>query len=195
VDFESLSVEQVPMEMEDMSWVVVHSGVRRELSSSAFSDRVRECREGLEAVQVQAPEVRGMRGVGRHHLDAIQDPWVRRLRHLVTENERVLQASESIAKGDASKLGSLLLETHESLRSDYEVSCRELDVLVELAAAHPNCWGARMVGGGFGGCTLNLVHSAHVDSFSRNIQEEYLEQTQRQARVFSFDLVGGARVD
>ena len=193
IDFQELSVDQIPVRLPNVSWVVLHSGVRRELSKSAYSDRVRECATGLRSVQAQFGTVSGMRDVRLHHLPE-QPVWGRRLRHVVTENRRVAEAAQCVARGDVQSLGQLLGQTHESLREDYEVSCPELDSLVQIAVADPDCWGARMVGGGFGGCTLNLVRSDQTEVFIQRTLEAYQSRFDRTPRSFCFSLVGGAQV-
>ncbi len=194
VDFQDLSLEQVPVRLPDVSWVVLHSGVRRELAESGYSDRVRECAEGLAAVKQLDPSVVSMRDVTLDHLDA-EAVWGRRLRHVVTENQRVVAAAECMADGDLETLGRLLLKTHDSLRDDYEVSCPQLDALVTRAAADSACWGGRMVGGGFGGCTLNLVRSDEADGFIQRILGAYREEYDLAPRSFRFRLVGGSQVE
>lgn len=191
VDFRSMSLRHVSAELSGLSWVVCHTGVRRELADSEFPARVRECREGLLAVQAADTTVQGMRDVTLDHLT--QDaPWARRLRHLVLENERVRRAAECFSTGSVAQLGELVLQTHESLRRDYDVSCPELDALVEVASESELCWGARMVGGGFGGCTLNLVQSDGASAFLDRTLAVYRERFEWEPRGFCFDLVGGA---
>jgi len=193
VDFGDLAVEQVPVRLPDVSWVVLHSGVRRELAQSAYSDRVRECAEGLSTVQGEDPSVTGFRDLKLAHLQR-DTVWARRLRHVVTENQRVRDAARCMAAGDVEALGALLVQTHQSLRDDYEVTCPELDALVEIAVADDACWGARMVGGGFGGCTLNLVRADQAESFIQRSLMAYRARFDRVPRSFRFSLVGGATV-
>ena len=192
VDFQHLNVTPVDIRLQDVSWVVLHSGVRRELSSSAYLDRVQECAEGLSKVQDRFPDVTHMRDITPHMLES-GDVYTRRLRHILSENMRVLRAVEAIQTGDASALGAVLSQAHQSLRDDYEVSCSQLDLLVEQALSHPGCFGARMVGGGFGGCTLNLVRSTDTQQFIDSVLHEYRIQVDEVPRSFTFDLVGGAK--
>jgi len=191
VDFQSLGVTPVDVALQDVSWVVLHSGVRRELSSSAYQDRVHECAEGLAELRAAHDHVETMRDL---QLSMLQGEGVhaRRLRHVVSENARVMRAVDAVASGDASSLGSILSQAHESLRDDYEVSCPQLDLLVELAQAHPACFGGRMVGGGFGGCTLNLVKTAQAQDFIRSVLGQYRERVEEVPRSFTFQLMGGA---
>ena len=191
VDFAEASVCPVTVGLQGVAWVVLHSGVRRELSGSAYQDRVRECAEGLSMVQSAQPQVRTLRDVGLGQLPP-SEVHARRLRHIVTENARVLRAVQAVRSGDAPGLGAILSEAHVSLRDDYEVSCAQLDLLVELAQAHSGCFGARMIGGGFGGCTLNLVSAEHAQDFIQAVLGAYRLRVPEVPRSFIFRLVGGA---
>ncbi len=191
VDFQSLTVAPVKVGLTDIRWVVLHSGVRRELASSSYLDRVDECAEGLLRVQQRDPSIRTVRDVTPDVLepDRIGE---RRLRHVLSENARVLRAVQAVEAGDAETLGVILGEAHASLRDDYEVSCAQLDWLVESASRHPGCYGARMVGGGFGGCTLNLVRADQTESFIESTLSAYRSRCSETPRSFAFDLVAGA---
>ena len=191
VDFQSLDVTPVDVALQDVAWVVLHSGVRRELSSSAYQDRVRECAEGLVEVQRTHPGVQSMRDLELGMLTG-DGVHARRLRHVISENARVARAVDAVATGDAEALGGILSEAHLSLRDDYAVSCSQLDLLVELAQAHPGCFGGRMVGGGFGGCTLNLVRADQTQEFITSVLTQYRAQVQEVPRSFTFELMGGA---
>ena len=190
-DFQSLEVTPVDVALRDVSWVVLHSGVRRELASSAYQDRVRECAEGLAEVKRMHPGVQTMREIEPSMLTG-DGVTARRLRHVISENDRVQRAVEAVSMGDPTTLGEILSEAHRSLRDDYAVSCLQLDLLVTLAEAHPACFGGRMVGGGFGGCTLNLVHSDQAQDFIQTVLKGYRAQVLEVPRSFTFELVGGA---
>ena len=193
VDFRDLDVTPVDVGLSNVSWVVLHSGVRRELAGSAYLERVQQCQEGLNSIKERNPDVRGMRDVAIPMLDKHQIVD-RRLRHIVTENQRVLDAVEAVRAGDASILGGILSAAHRSLRDDYEVSCPQLDLLVELAEDQSGCFGGRMVGGGFGGCTLNLVQTEAAPAFIDAVLSGYRSQVSDIPRAFTFDLVAGASV-
>jgi len=193
VDFQDLTVSPVDVALEDVCWVVLHSGVRRELAGSKYLERVQECQRGLASVQATHPEVQKMRDIT---LSMLNDASVtsRRLRHVVTENQRVLDAVEAVRGGDPVRLGETVSAAHQSLRDDYEVSCSQLDLLAELAQAHPQCFGGRMVGGGFGGCTLNLVQAGAAPKFIDDVLSAYRSKVEEVPRAFTFDLVAGASV-
>ena len=150
IDFRTLAVEPVPLP-PDLSVVIVHSGQERELATSAYAER----REQLEAAQrVVGP----LRDASPGDLDAIADPVVRaRARHVVTENARVLRFADALRSGDLSAAGALMVEAHASFRDDFEASTPVVDALVDRLVATPGVYGARLTGGGFGGCVVALV--------------------------------------
>ncbi len=140
-----------------------------------------ECEEGVRVLREVFPEIRALRDVSLYRLEnqrARLSPKVfARCRHVITENARVESAFEAFGKGNIEALGALMQDSHRSLRDDYEVSCEELDLMVEIASVQPGLIGARMTGGGFGGCTINLVESAAVNDFKRNVAAEYFSRT------------------
>lgn len=182
VDFSADAVRYVPAVADGLCWIALHTGVKRELAASAYATRVAECARELEAIRARHPEVRVYR-------DVTLATATGRLRHMVAENARVVAAAES---RDGARLGALLLESHASLRDIYEVSCPELDRMVEMAAAQPACLGARLMGGGFGGCTLNLVRVDGASDFVASVLARYRARLPWEARGYRFDLVGGA---
>jgi galactokinase len=117
----------------------------------------------------------------------------RRCRHVVTENDRTLRAAAALGQGDCRQLGQLMRQSHESLRDDYEVSCRELDLIVEIASLQNGVTGARMTGGGFGGCTINIVRGDKVAEFTRAVGEEYRAATQITPDIYVVCADDGAR--
>ncbi|MCL6507762.1 MAG: galactokinase [Bryobacteraceae bacterium] len=176
IDCRSLEHEVVPLP-PGVEIVAVNSMVKHELGSSAYRDRVRECREAVKAVRRRRPEVASLRDLRPAELEELADeiPAValRRARHVVTENERVVAFVEACRRQDTKAMGALLIASHRSLQHDYEVSCDELDFLVDTALTLPGVLGARMTGGGFGGCTVNLTVSGQSWGFITGIQEAY----------------------
>jgi len=161
--------------------VMCNTMVKHELASGEYNARRAECEEGVRNLRTAFPEVRALRDVTLAQLEAHRQkltPKVfARCRHVITENERVKSAVKTLHRGDSKALGALLQDSHRSLRDDYEVSCKELDLMVEIAMAQPGLIGARMTGGGFGGCTVNLVESAAVSNFKQDVAEEYSSKT------------------
>jgi galactokinase len=162
--------------------------IRHELAASAYNTRRWECGSGVATLQKPFPAIRALRDVSTAQLQAHRkdlSPTVyRRCRHVIRENERVTIAAEALRFNRLARFGELMYASHESLRGDYHVSCAELDLLVELASKCSGVYGARMTGGGFGGCTVNLVQAAAVPEFKEQIVEKYKSATGRAPDVF-----------
>jgi galactokinase len=178
--------------------VVANSGVHHELASSEYNRRRAECEEGVRILASLRPGVRALRDVtadDEARFFAQLPPVVRkRCRHIVSENARVLAAVKAMRAGDLARLKELMAASHTSLRDDYEVSCSELDVLVDLALGHPACRGARLTGAGFGGSTVNLVDAPSVGAFSDALAAGYRERTGRAAEILVFEPSAGAQI-
>jgi galactokinase len=178
--------------------VAVGSGVRHSLASSEYNKRRAECDEGVRILSASLPGIRALRDVTPESLAPLlaKLPSVvaKRCRHVVSEDARVLQAVAAMGSGDTGRLKTLMAESHASLRDDYEVSCPELDVLVDLALPLPYCHGARLTGAGFGGSTVNLVEADAVESFSRAITSGYRERCGRPAEIRVFEPSAGAHL-
>jgi galactokinase len=195
LDFNQLRSDYVDADMKDWTWILADTRVKRELAGSKYSERVRETADALQEVKSKNPEVQGFRDLTEQHLDLIADPvQQKRIRHLVLENQRVLQAAEALGHKNFEELGRLLTASHFSLRDDYEVSSPELDFLVEAALQLPYCAGSRMMGGGFGGCTINLVRKDSVHKFSNFLTDEYAREYDIVTEINNYQLVDGAGV-
>jgi galactokinase len=181
----------------DFRLVVCNSMVRHELASGEYNRRRTDCEEGVKLLQPHLPGVRALRDVEVADLEAWKQVMparvYRRCRHVVTENQRVLAAAKALQSGEAERFGGLMFQSHASLRDDYEVSCRELDLLVELASSRAGVCGARMTGGGFGGCTVNLVGADAADSFKEHILRAYREATGIIPEIYICEPAEGAR--
>ena len=183
LDCRSMSHDLVACSTDTAKFVVCDTGVRHELASSEYGRRQTECGKGVrEAARVLADtRVEALRDLEPGDLSALEpelDPLVfRRVRHVVTENARVLGAVQAMREQNHMALGVLMDASHESLRDDYEVSCAELDAMVDIAWSQPGVYGARMTGGGFGGCTISLVDAAQVDAFCREVALAYQAKT------------------
>ena len=195
VDFHAVTHEYIKASLPGWGWVLLDSGVRRRLADSAYGERVAETRAALARVARVDDTVSSFRDLEEGHLAAVDDEVLRRrLRHYVRENQRVGRAVKAITGGDAEALGALLLASHASLRDDYAVSCAELDVLVDAAARSGECAGARMMGGGFGGCTINLVRVSTASRFVDHASSEFERCFGHTPGAGIFHLAGGARV-
>lgn len=179
LDCRSLEYDNVPVKLGDYRVVIISSEVKRSLASSAYNTRRAECQEGVEILSQYDKSVRALRDVSAEFLEAHTDeltPVVRRrCRHVVAENQRVLDAVAAIRAGDLETFGELMKASHRSLRDDFEVSCSELDMLVNLANATEGVLGSRMTGAGFGGCTVSLSHKDSV-SFLKDKLAEYTKR-------------------
>jgi galactokinase len=187
LDCRSMRDEQVPLPDGRYAWLLADSRVRHELASSAYNERRRECESAAAALGLSS-----LRDATEADLPRIANPVEqRRAKHVVTENSRVLQAADALRRRAPRGLGPLLYSSHESLRIDFAVSCRELDCLVELAAGMPQVIGARMMGGGFGGCALVLLEAAGVDDVEQHLAEGYAEEFHKSPEFYRVRSVDG----
>jgi galactokinase len=195
LDCRSLDYELRPMST-DASLVVCNTMVKHELASSEYNQRRKECEAGVKHLAQMLPNVTALRDVTLEQLEKygkdMPEIIYRRCRHVVTENARVLEAGEALVREDLNRFGQLMYESHRSLRDDYEVSCDELDLMVELARKTEGVYGARMTGGGFGGCTVNLVAREDEENFRRFVAEGYERETKLKPEIFVCESADGA---
>jgi len=213
IDCRSLAYDAVPLRLvpAGLTVVIANSAVRRELASSAYNARRRECDAAVEFVRqrLARPDLRSLRDISLSDLDHVLPAGVTplrdlemgtggailaRARHVVTEIARVAAAADALAGDDFAAVGQLMQESHLSLRNDYEVSSRELDLLVGLATAQDYVLGARLTGAGFGGCTVNIVRSDAIAAFERDVIAPYRQQTGLPAEMYVTSPCDGLRV-
>ena len=197
LDCRDLAYEQVPLSGEDVKIVICNSNVQRGLSGSAYNDRRAACEEGVRQLSgVLGRTFRALRDVVPGDLEAgrgvLPDEVYRRCRHVVGENERTRTAVECLRRDDLEGFGARMAASHDSLRDDYEVSSRELDLLVDIAGGVPGVLGARMTGAGFGGCTVNLVRDEAVAALADAVQARYPRETGLDPEVYVCSAVNGA---
>jgi galactokinase len=177
--------------------VVCNSMVKHEHSDGGYNARRSQCEEGVRCLSEIFPGIRALRDVTREQLEEnkarLTDVVYRRCRHVISENDRVLQMVESLKGGNILEISRLMSDSHESLRRDFEVSCAELDVLVEIASSKAGAYGARMTGGGFGGCTINLVEASMADDFVRQVRQEYEQNTGLRSKIHIYEASQGAQ--
>ena len=194
LDCRSLEYRAVPFP-EGVQIVVCNTMVKHEHGDGEYNARRRECEQGVQRLSTVLPGIQALRDVSSRDLEnnrkLLSDTAYRRCRHVITENERVPKAAVALERGDLAMVGKLMADSHHSLRDDYEVSCPELDLMVDLATKQPGVHGARMTGGGFGGCTVNLVDRASTSEFKRHIKEKYTAATGRRPDVFVCDTSEG----
>lgn len=198
LDCRSLEYEYFPADLGDYTLVLIDSKVKHALVDSAYVTRVEECRSGVSAIKEVHPAVHSLRDVTVDMLQifaASLDPVVyRRCQYVVTENDRVLQTTQALQEKHIESVGELLLATHKGLRDDYEVSCPEIDLLVDFAIQFPGAIGSRIMGGGFGGCTLNLVKKEVETSFILEALAHYKAKTGVEGIHHSVDISSGVTI-
>jgi galactokinase len=195
LDCRSLEFKFVPIPA-GLQLVVCNTMVKHDLATGAYNTRREECEEGVRTFAQWDPAIRALRDVSvdmldQHANDLPTTIW-KRCSHVVRENQRTLDAARALTEGDLARVGNLMRESHNSLRDLYEVSCRELDVMVEAAEGLPGFCGGRMTGGGFGGCTVNLVRQENAEDFAKRIAERYREATGIRPQVYLCSAEDGA---
>jgi galactokinase len=195
LDCRSLKFQFVPIPAS-VRLVVCDTMVKHALAAGEYNRRREECDEGVRLLQKWYPEIRALRDVSTKQLEQhaadLPPTILRRCQHVVAENNRVLQASSALEAGDLRRFGELMRASHASLRDLYEVSCTELDTMVQVAEGLPGYWGGRMTGGGFGGCTVNLVEAADAQDFMQHVATRYQAQVGVQPNIYICSAVDGA---
>ena len=187
LDCRSFEAQSLPLPDARFNWLLADTRVRHELASSGYNERRMECEGAAKALGLTS-----LRDAKAEDLDRIENPvYRRRAGHVVHENARVLQAADALRRRAARDLGPILYASHDSLRLDFEVSCAELDCLVELAAGMPQVIGARMMGGGFGGCVLVLLDATGIDDVEQHLAEGYAEAYHRAPEFYRVRSVDG----
>jgi galactokinase len=194
LDCRSLEYRALPLPA-GVELVICDSGVRHEVAAGEYNTRRAECEAGVKVLARHRPEIRALRDAStedlERHRSQLGKVVYRRCRHVVTENTRVVKAAEALERGDLPEFGLLMGQSHRSMRDDFEISCAELDLLVDLAGKQKGVYGARMTGGGFGGCTINLVEAAEVEAFRAAVSHGYQEATGRHPRIYVSEAAGG----
>ena len=198
LDTNTLNYEYAPVLLKDAKIVITNSKVKHSLVDSAYNDRRNECETALKELQAELP-IHSLGELTQEefelHKEAIKDPVrQRRAKHAVYENQRTIRAVEALRENDVELFGRLMNESHQSLREDYQVSCREIDILVDMAQAMPGVLGSRITGGGFGGCTVSIVRNDAVDGFISQIGKTYKEKVGHEAEFYVVEIGDGARI-
>lgn len=195
--FDTRTHESKPVKLPENTVIIVaDTGVRRGLAGSAYNDRRASCEEALRHFQGFLPGIKSLREVTpadfEKYSTGLGEIPLKRSRYIVLECARMDKALEVLSRQDASEFGVLMKETHIGLRDDYEVSCPELDAMAEIAWELPGCYGSRLTGAGFGGCTVSLVQREKAEQFEASLKDEYLKRTGKNAEVYICEAVGGA---
>jgi galactokinase len=195
LDCRALDFQLLPVPRQ-VRLMVCNTMVKHEHASGGYNTRRRECEEGLQALKQVLPAIRALRDVTinelEQHRERLTPVVYKRVRHVVTENDRVQEAATALSEGDLAHFGRLMADSHRSLRDDYEVSTPELDLMVELANGQEGVYGARMTGGGFGGCTINLVDSANAEQVQQRLEQNYETRTGLRPTIIICDASDGA---
>jgi galactokinase len=198
LDCRTLEMQHVPLDPARVQILIANSMVSRELAGSAYADRRRECNEGLTFFQRRDPQIKALRDVTPAMLPPAQSDMpetiFRRCRHVVSENARTLEAVRLLEQNDYPRVGVLMCQSHASLRDDYEVSAPQLDFLVEESMQISGVHGARMTGGGFGGCIVALVHPDAVKNLSDHLTNEYAPHFGNPPQIIVTNATAGASV-
>jgi len=197
LDCRSLDFRLIPIP-SGVNLVICNTMVKHEHSSGEYNKRRAECEEGVRVLAKVFPGIRALRDVTLAQLEQnrYRLPMVvyKRCRHVITENDRVCAAALSLQNAGIQSLGKLMADSHRSLRDDYEVSCAELDLMVELACQQKGVFGARMTGGGFGGCTINLVSAECTAEFQRDVAAGYYSATRKRPEIYVCQAAQGAEM-
>jgi len=196
IDCRDLSNRSAPLP-KGIKIVVCETGVERTLAGSAYNQRRAECEEAVRILSESLPGITALRDVTPRdlakHEALLHGTVLKRARHVVSENQRVLDAVSAMEGGELATLGRLMVESHRSLRDDYEVSCGALDELVDLALACPGVVGSRMTGAGFGGCTVTLARQEAVDGLLATVRRSYRRPDGRPGEAYVFEAADGAK--
>ncbi len=198
LDCRSLDFQYFPFELNDYQLLLLNTNVSHTLASSEYNTRRSECEEGVAILQQTYPGITSLRDVHLNQVNAskvnMPEHIFRRCRHIVTENQRVLDATRALLASDFRSLGKLIYQSHFSLQVDYAVSCPELDFLVQQTLNREYIPGSRMMGGGFGGCTINMIAKNRKDEFLEEIAESYRRQFGIELTPIEVAIADGAKV-
>jgi len=177
LDCESVSHQYIPIELEPFSLLLLNTNVSHNLATGEYNTRRAECYKGVEILQESGLEIKSLRDLTEvvlfQHKELLPAVIYKRCHYVIKENERVMQASVALKNNNLYDFGRLLYESHDGLQREYEVSCKELDFLVDYSRDKSYILGSRMMGGGFGGCTLNLIHSDCIENYIEELSMAY----------------------
>ena len=200
IDCTSLGYEETKMATTDdpVVLVVTNSNVKHDIGGGEYPVRVKQCKTATEALQKHNPHIKTLRDAKLEDVEAAKNDMDEisylRARHVVTENDRTVEAKKALEKGDWKRVGELMNASHQSMRDDYEVSCEEIDILVDIAQKQPGVHGSRLTGGGFGGCTVTLVDKKSASSLMETLKAEYKARAGKDCFCFETTAAQGAHV-
>lgn len=202
LDCGSLQHHYYPLDLKEYQIVLFDTQIKHALASSEYNTRRLECEQGVEILQKKYPSIKTLRDASRQQVDEllkteatlIGTKVYNRCKYVVDEIERVQLAVKDLLAGDIKAFGQKMYETHEGLSQLYEVSCRELDILVNAVKDHPQVLGARMMGGGFGGCTINIIKKSEVDAIIHTVADVYAQKTSHILKVHQVKIAQGTHI-
>jgi len=198
IDCRSLEYGYFPFDYKNISIVLFDTQVSHSLASSEYNKRRNECSTGVERIKKDFREINSLRDVSidllRQYENKLDNTIYRRCKYVIEENNRLQEACKSLTQHDLKSFGSFMYQTHAGLRNEYEVSCPELDYLVKESENFPQVYGARMMGGGFGGCTINLIENDSVAEVSKVIMEKYKRKSGKEGKVYVTKISNGTGV-
>jgi len=206
LDCGSLQHSYYPLDLKDYQIILFDTQIKHALASSEYNTRRMECEQGVGVLQQKYPSIKTLRDASKQQVEqclapknndaknAISDKVYQRCKYVVDEIERVQLAVKDLLAGDIKAFGQKMYETHEGLSKLYEVSCRELDILVNAVKDNPHVLGARMMGGGFGGCTINIIKKSKVQAIIHQVAEVYAQQTAHTLKVHQVKIAQGTHI-
>jgi galactokinase len=196
IDCRSLDYESVPIQAPDHVLIITNTNKPRELADSAYNERRQQCEEGVRILKLQDERISALRDLSIKQFTAQRETLPRvvrdRCEHVIAENQRVFDSVQALKEDDLSLFGQLMNDSHDSLRDLYEVSCHELDFLVQIARETSGVLGSRMTGGGFGGCTVSLVEKDKIDRFEKAVWAKYPSETGYEPDIYVCEPTAGA---
>lgn len=197
LDCRTLEYELIPFDPKGCKVVLIDSMVKHSLASSEYNVRRSQCEAGVAVVAKHEKGIESLRDVTMEMLDKYKDGMeaisYQRCAYVINENKRLLDGCEALSKGDYKRFGELMYGSHDGLSKEYEVSCEELDFIVDIAHTHPGVLGARMMGGGFGGCVINLVEEGEYDAYLADVREKFNARYGQEPRIIEVVIGDGAR--
>lgn len=194
LDCRTLEFEYIPFDPSGYEIVLFNSMIKHSLASTKYNVRRSECEQVVKMLQYKYPAIKSLRDVDIYMLDELLEPGetiYRRCRYVIEENTRLIEGCEDLRRGDLESFGKKMFATHEGLRKDYEVSCPELDFLVDQVKSRSEVIGARMMGGGFGGCTINIIKQEMVEEITKLISNKYREETGKEMAIYKVEIENG----
>lgn len=196
LDCQTLKHEYVNLDLKQHCFVLFDTAIKHSLADSEYNQRQIECKQALDVIRTYDPQVQTLRDVTKELLSSLQSRLpelnYKRCLFVIEENERVLQSIDLLRKAKFEEFGQTMTDSHQGLRFKYEVSCEELDFLVDTCVPMSGIYGARMMGGGFGGCTINLLSRNRKQQIIESCKNAFLAQYQRELKVYEVEIVDGA---